>query len=146
MGVNFSTGGQQSHPGFTPCTKQTYSFYSSNNTTVTVDWSNVPNDCSAILVTYYTGTDNDHIDWHMCRSVNSGGSLNSGANDHVWNDGWGDVLQTWSAGNIGGYSWWNGTHVIPVTSNGAFQINNAGCSGQGNRLRMALIGYFGGDN
>ena len=34
-------------------TKQTYSFYSSNNTTVTVDWSNVPNDCSAILVTYY---------------------------------------------------------------------------------------------
>ena len=70
----------------------------SNNTTATVNWSNVPNDCSAILVTYYTGTDNDHIDWHMGRSVNSGSSWNSGSNDPGWSDGWGDVLQTWVAG------------------------------------------------
>ena len=146
MPINWGTGGTQSHPGFTPITKQTYSFYSSNNTTVTVNWSNVPNDCSAILVTYYTGTDNDHIDWHMGRSVNSSASWNSGSTDPGWSDAWGDVLQTWVAGNVGGYSWWNGSSVIPVTSNGEFQINNAGCSGQGNRLRMALIGYFGGDN
>ena len=145
MGINWSNGGQQSHPGFTPCTKQTYSFYSSNNTTATVHWSNVPDNCSAILVTYYTGTDSDHIDWHMGRSVNSGGSWNSGSNNPGWSDSWGDCLQTWG-GNINSYSFWMGTHVIPVTSNGSFQINNAGCSGQGNRMTMALIGYFGGDN
>ena len=146
MGINYSTGGQQSHPGFTPCTKQSYSFYSSNNTSATVDFSNVPADCPAILVTFYNGTDNnDHIDWHMGRSVNSGASWQSGANNPGWSDGWGDCLQT-STGNVGGYSFWCGTHVIPVTSNGAFTINNAGCSGQGNRMTMALIGYFGGDN
>ena len=146
MGINWSTGGQQSHPGFTPCSKQSYSFYSSSNTTTTVDFSNIPTDVPAILVTYYTGTDSDHIDWHMGRSVNSGGSWNSGSSNPGWSDSWGDVLQTWVAGNVGGYSWWNGSSVIPVTSNGEFSINNAGCSGHGNRLRMALIGYFGGDN
>jgi len=145
MGVNYSTGGQQSHPGFTPCTKQTYSFYSTSNTTATVNFSNVPDNCSAILVTYYTGTNNDHIDWHIGRSVNSSASWQDSSNDPGWSDGWGDVLQTW-VGNVGGYSWWNGSHVIPVTSSGVFYVNNAGVSNLGNRLRVTLLGYFGGDN
>ena len=123
----------------------TYSFYSTSNTTAQVDFSNVPDNCSAILVTYYTGTNGDHIDWHIGRSVNAGSSWQSSSNDPGWSDGWGDVLQTW-VGNVGGYSWWNGSHVIPVTSSGQFSVNNAGVSNLGNRLRITLLGYFGGDN
>ena len=145
MGINFATGGQQSHPGFTPITKQTYSFYSTSYVEATLDFTNVPDNCSAVLVTYYTGTENDHIDWHMGRSVNAAGSWQGGANDPGWSDGWGDVLQTW-VGNVGGYSWWFGSSVIPVDSQGKFKVSNAGVSGLGNRLRLTCIGYFGGDN
>lgn len=141
--INLGASGSISAGGYTNITKQTTTYYNTTSGTGTIDFSNVPSDgtAKAILVTLYIGSDNDHIDWHMGRSVNNGGSWTSGSNDPGWSDAWGDVLFTW-VGNVGGYSWWRGSHVIPCNSDGSIQVNPAGASGQGNRVRMTVIGYF----
>lgn len=123
--------------------KQTTTIYTTTATTHNVDFSNIPSDgtAKAALVTLYVGSDADHIDWHFGRSTNNNASWNSGPNDPGWNDSWGDILLTW-VGNVGGYSWWMGSLVIPVNSNGSFNATCAGASNRGNRLRIAGIGYF----
>lgn len=123
--------------------KQTTTIYTTTASTHNVDFSNIPSDgtAKAALVTLYVGSDGDHIDWHFGRSTGTGASWSSGSNDPGWSNGWGDILLTW-VGNVGGYSWWMGSLVIPVNSNGSFNATCAGASNLGNRLRIAGIGYF----
>ena len=123
--------------------KQTTTIYTTTATTHNVDFSNIPSDgtAKAALVTLYVGSDADHIDWHFGRSTNNSASWQGGDNDPGWSDAWGDILLTW-VGNVGGYSWWMGSLVIPVNSNGSFNATCAGASNRGNRLRIAGIGYF----
>ena len=134
-------GGDLTGVGLIMVNKQSATFYTTTNSEQTFDFTNVPDGATAALCTVYIGSDSDHIDWHIGRATDTGSSWSSGSTDPGWSDGWGDILHTWP-GNVGGYSWWQGSMIIPVDSLGRFKARPAGASNLGNRIRFTLIGYF----